>query len=417
MRMSLYEVSRRIVAPVLTLYMEWVIGEAERRQIPTLYFLARDGHILREIGERICRERGSRIECRYLHCSRIALNIPTYCLLGERAADLLFTPSARGTLRSLMIRSGLTQEQQTEVIRAAGIAPEELSAPLNGAKLQEYRARLTGCHCFMENVMRSSREAHGPAVAYLRQERMMEQPCVAVVDSGWSCSIQHALRLLLRSSGYTGSLVGFYFGTYHLPADAEDGEALGWFFTRYRRLMNKVLFSPDLFECMLSAPQGMTLGYECRDGTCVPRLKEGPEGRVLESILLQEKGMLDGLEDCLKAPPRSARAQLAAFRRLCAFPRREEAAAYEAFTHCDDAAENYRIPLVGEELLPAIRQGGLCRRLRDRLGGREGAQLPPAVWEAGVIALMPGRLGRWTRWLGRMAFEWLRWLRIAVRKM
>lgn len=73
MNTSLYEVSREHTAPVLLDYVQWVLKEAQARNITTLYFLARDGFVLREIAERVCMKDRIPIHCRYLYCSRASL--------------------------------------------------------------------------------------------------------------------------------------------------------------------------------------------------------------------------------------------------------------------------------------------------------------------------------------------------------
>ena len=66
---------------LMTDYVWWVLQEAEKAGIKTLYFLARDGWLLREIGLVICEHYSLDIECKYLYCSRISLRTPSYLLL------------------------------------------------------------------------------------------------------------------------------------------------------------------------------------------------------------------------------------------------------------------------------------------------------------------------------------------------
>ena len=97
-QMDLYTLSRQKVAPVLYGYVCWVLKEAEKRGICTLYFLSRDGYILRKIAQQICEKKKMRIECRYLYCSRASLRMPAYHLIGEEAYRLLFQGGYHVTL-------------------------------------------------------------------------------------------------------------------------------------------------------------------------------------------------------------------------------------------------------------------------------------------------------------------------------
>ena len=72
---------KEFVGPILFDYVWWILYQAQQRGIQRLYFLARDGYLLREIAQQFCARFGLKIECRYLYCSRAALRMPSYHLL------------------------------------------------------------------------------------------------------------------------------------------------------------------------------------------------------------------------------------------------------------------------------------------------------------------------------------------------
>lgn len=78
-----------VTAPVLYNYVWWCLQQAIHDQVDTLYFLARDGHILYEIAKRFCEQYALPIHCQYLYVSRMALRMPAYHRMGEAAYDLL----------------------------------------------------------------------------------------------------------------------------------------------------------------------------------------------------------------------------------------------------------------------------------------------------------------------------------------
>ena len=108
--------------------------------------------------------------------------------------------------------------------------------------------------------------------------------------------------------------------------------------------------------------------------------------------------------------------RISRFRRLCAFPRREDAAVYKYFTHCDDAADNYRIPLVNDQQIPAAKQKGVSSILIRR-GRKTNVDEQLVVWPAGVISLIPNWFSRWLHWFNLFAIEWIRWMRIYIKRM
>ena len=52
-----------VTAPVLYSYVWWCLQQAIHDQVDTLYFLARDGHILYEIAKRFCEQYALPIHC------------------------------------------------------------------------------------------------------------------------------------------------------------------------------------------------------------------------------------------------------------------------------------------------------------------------------------------------------------------
>ncbi|MCL2398598.1 MAG: hypothetical protein FWC91_02495 [Defluviitaleaceae bacterium] len=72
-----------MTSPVLLNYVFWVLEQAEAQGIGTLYFLSRDGYVLKIIGEKLASVWFPSIECKYFYCSRYALQTTSKSLLAE----------------------------------------------------------------------------------------------------------------------------------------------------------------------------------------------------------------------------------------------------------------------------------------------------------------------------------------------
>lgn len=59
-----------MTAPVLLNFVYWVLEQAEADGISTLFFLARDGYILKLIGDKLAQAYFPTIKCKYFYCSR-----------------------------------------------------------------------------------------------------------------------------------------------------------------------------------------------------------------------------------------------------------------------------------------------------------------------------------------------------------
>lgn len=118
--MDLYSISKEKVAPVLYSYVNWVLNNAKERKIHTLYFLARDGYILKKIAELICERYQWNMECRYLYCSRASLRMPSYHLIGDEAYDLIFASGYHVTLNTFFDRIEMSEQKRKTIIKECG---------------------------------------------------------------------------------------------------------------------------------------------------------------------------------------------------------------------------------------------------------------------------------------------------------
>ncbi len=391
--------------PLIFDYMWWTLREAHRRGISRLYFLARDGYTLRKVAEQLCNRFGLEIECRYLYCSRKALRTPSWFFIGDEAYEQLFLWGYHVTLKTLLSRGGLTGEERAAVYRECGLRPVDEERPLDRREFDGYAAQIKKSSTFRRSIDRRSRSAYGDTVGYLRQEGLFEQEVVAVVDSGWTGSMQRSLRQLLEFAGYRGKIVGFYFGLYEYPRSAADGEYATWYFNAGGRVRDKVPFCNNLFECLLAAPHGMTAGYRKTEQGYEPVLLPPPRGQELRWIEEQSDVVCrwcseHGEQIAFDSFDAAARHRDAVCRikRYMSRPTREEAAYYGSFQFCDDITEAYRMALASEEQRTLLREYSFLRRILRKLTKRSlGGRKAELFWPYGTIAFLNGKKREWYR--------------------
>lgn len=402
--------------PILFYYVWWVLFQAQKRGICTLYFLARDGHTLQKIAQQFCQKFNLNIDCRYLYCSRASLRMPSYHLIGKEADDLLLMDGYRVTLCSLLQRVELDSAQRMAVYNDCGIAPSDEERMLSRVELGRLRGILRKSKVLHGYIQEKSKEAYKSTIGYLKQEGLFNQSEVALVDSGWVGSMQRSLRQLLQSAGFQGKLTGFYFGMYTKPKEPEDGTYLTWLFNQHGRTRDKVLFCNNLFECLLSAPHGMTTGYAICNGKYVPLLIPTPQGNELEHINTQINNIMAYTAHKLQ---RIAFAEFAegifkedTRQRICrymAHPTKEEADFYGNFQFCDDITESYHCALADERQLSTLKYYSIVKRTMRRLFGFPPHILAPELfWPYGTIAFLPKWKRLWYRW-NIYLWEWIRY--------
>ncbi len=264
---------RSYYAPVLYNYVSWVIEDARKRNIKKLYFLSRDGYLMYHAAESILSYRKIEdISISYLKVSRYSLRSAQYYLLGEKSLDYICINGIDVTFRKILIRAGLNEKQQEDVIDTISIIKaEDIDNVLSRSEIKHVKRILSNNNKFWEHLNNNSKIAYENTIGYLRQEGVDNNEEIAIVDSGWVGSIQESIKQLLKIN----SLQGYYFGLYEIPRGVEENSYHSYYFgpksTRglmhdnYADNQRKVHFSNCLFEAIYSSPEGMCLGYKKED--------------------------------------------------------------------------------------------------------------------------------------------------------
>lgn len=413
---ELEKISFMTTGPVLFDFVWWILHEAQNRKLKVLYFLARDGYILREIALKFCQKFHLDIECRYLYCSRASLRMPSYHLIGEEAYDLLLLGGYRITPQSLLARAELTESQQALILRDLEIPAGEEYAVLSKLSFHSFAKKLRQNGHYRDHVQEKSRLSYDNAICYLTQEISVSTEHIGIVDSGWTGSMQRSLRKLLNSAGFVGKITGFYFGMFAPPKETDDGEYLTWYFNHSSGKADKVRFCNNLFECMLSAPHGMTVGYQQSQSGYEPVLLSSPSNLQMAMIKDQIQGILRYADltlnklsfssfDAILAKARARRL----LRRLMVRPTKDEVNLYGRFLFSDDITELFSKPLASREQLNALKGYSLIPRIYQKLLRKTDAvPVQELFWPYGTISLAPAVMRPWYR-LNVYIWEWLRY--------
>lgn len=410
------ELTNNLSGPLLFNYVWWLLRQAQSQKIDVLFFLARDGYLLRKIAERFCETFGLNIECKYLYCSRASLRMPTYHLIGDEAYDLLLLGGYHVTLRSLLQRAEMDETQRKAVYEDCGLQGADEERCLNREEMRDIRRRLRQSSVYRTCIYEKSEKAYPAAVGYFRQEGLFDAPRVALVDSGWTGSMQRSLRQLLQSQGFRGELTGFYFGMYAEPKAAEDGVYQTWYFDHASSPAVKIPFCNNLFECLLSAPHGMTTGYAKQSEKYVPIMLPAPERAELERIQNHIDDMLQYVNDLLSRTDFDSFDAAAGWKdsririnRYMAHPTREEVSYYGQFLFCDDTTEAYHFHLADGGQIKALKGHSIPARIWRRFFRRRSKAVSELFWPFGTIALLPRWKQLWYR-LNVYAWEWIRYV-------
>lgn len=292
-------VTNFVLAPALNGFVAWVLNEAMNKGMKRLYFLARDGYFMYQTAKVYVEEYGLPIECRYLYCSRYSIRVPNFHLDTGKALDYITLGGLDVTAKKLYKRAGFNREQRRKMYEEQ-ILPLEKEEQIPRERLPEIKELLRENKYFMEMLQENSCKAFPKYEQYLKQEGLLDEIPMALVDSGWVGSMQKELNLSLQKMGKKDSLKGFYWGLYELPEKVERQNYDTYFFSPEGEMKRKAGFNNCLFESIFTAPHGMTLGYEEKDKEIRPILSKLNEQRR-ERLCLMEEIMEQWQTDFMKS--------------------------------------------------------------------------------------------------------------------
>lgn len=396
-----------VLSPALNGFVLWVLREALAAGKKRLYFLARDGYLMYRTAEILCRELEIDLECRYLCCSRYSLRLPAYHLDEQGAMEYICRGGIDVTPRKILDRAGLDEEEKEKILaemnawfRENGCREYEADQIVAYAELAGIREALEHTPEFLRMLEHHSRAAMPALEGYLLQEGLLDDLPMALVDSGWVGSMQKVLNQVLdHLAGKNGRrrslpLDGYYWGLYELPADVDPIHYHCYYFSPDSSLQEKVYFSNCLFECIFSAPHGMTLRYARSDEEYYPvfgeiseenrRFIRETEGylaaytrELAERLKLRNTGLLECAND-----KEAIRKLLWAF---MGEPTKEEAQRYGSLAFTDDVLEKKGKKLAEPMTEKELAENHVLRKAIAMFTARHGGVKESAWYEGSAV--------------------------------
>lgn len=403
-----------VTAPVLFAYVSWVLTDAAERGKERLYFLARDGYVMYRIAEILCKKYKFSVECRYLYASRIAWRLPQYHLMGEACMDKICLNGIDVTLDKILERGALSIKEKEQIRIQLGLNLKEMDRVLKKEEIEHYKEILIQNTEMLRYVYQHSREAYQTTYGYLEQEGLLESGNFAIVDAGWTGSMQESLNCLIENMKtdrkiQIGLIDGYYFGMLGYPVKENVPENYHtWYFKGKGDRKRKIFFSHNLFECMCCAKDGMTIGY-----------RYNREENQYEPVFGSERNLNIGKWDvemqintiCRFAKNATARIEnIEEWEKkidakkmvywLCKLfmvhPTKEQADCYGKFLFSDDVTEKHVMELAPVMTEQQIRQNSVWNHIKNRLLPNRFTQIEQqSCWMEGTLARSECRWKRW----------------------
>jgi FMN phosphatase YigB (HAD superfamily) len=375
-------VAAGVAAPLLVAYATWLVQRAAHHGLDRLYFLARDGQILRDLFVRIALAKGLSIEAHYLYASRIALRFPRSFPMSDEDAAGVFQANEAVPVSVVALRLGISESELRRLV-PADCQPRD-SIPKS--MVQAYREALaTPSACVFLNKVAAERCRI--LEAYLLQEGLMDGSNYGIVDLGWAGTLQVGLHNALTGAVRPTLLRGFYLGVRGGPSTVIEAEAFA--FDCRQSSVQDVAWMIMLAELFCQADHGSTLGFQSTpEGIIVPLLDEMDCGHPsIPNWMELYRGAVIGFTEAVietnalpVSPSSLIRLLRCHLRCFYYFPTKKEAAVWgECWFSCHGAASS-REPLAPS---PRSMKDLLCALGIRRFG------VGKAIWPHAAAAKLP----------------------------
>jgi hypothetical protein len=242
--------------------------------VERLYFLARDSWLPYAVAKQLVKRREYSIDLRYIYVSRYTLRNAEYAFIGEEALETICVGGIDITFRKMMKRANLTDAEIAKVASEIGFE-NRIDEYLSYAQTQDVKNRLYNTKTIFEIIENKAKASYESIKEYFLQEGLCDDIKYALVDSGWLGTTQQSLqKVVSQIKKENTQIMGYYFGLYELPKEANKMAYKSYYLMPNKTIKRKVRFSICLFETVLSAPCGMTLGYKNIDGKWEPVCSE-----------------------------------------------------------------------------------------------------------------------------------------------
>lgn len=280
-----YRIGYRYAGPVLYSYAEWIIDQAIKNGIKRLYFIARDGYLVKRIVDTILNKTKSNITTKYIYGSRKAWRMTSLSKENYNLYQLVLWSH---------VRRIKTLEQLADVLMVSlhdlyEYLPGVYHLKRDDTKITEQELeyivdKLAQNNLFKRFHLTYLEEKKKLVQKYLRQEVDITDDKFAFVDVSGGGLTQGCLRELLKEM-YSKPIHTFFFKIDRV--NLVESSITDTFMPGF--LENNLTI-----EMMCRAPHGQTKGYKECEGRVLPDLENVESQALIEhGFYKYEEGILD----------------------------------------------------------------------------------------------------------------------------
>lgn len=261
-------IGQQTFGPIFTTWGQLLLREGRRRKLQELFFVARDGFLLKQVSEALisCNDEGFAPKLSYLHISRRATRLPAAQRIDDHSiSEALSLRAGALALEGLLEYHGIPKSVYLPVLHRAGLEPETLIVGVKRGLALVDQPDIAALIAEEASLQRTA------LLDYLVERHCMGNHPAALVDVGWRGSIQTDLRSLLTTRQHLLSPIGLYVGLWREDGLAHllprDGEGLAGDLRRGRCLRESAPWQISLLiEAVCRDYCGTTQGFRMVNG-------------------------------------------------------------------------------------------------------------------------------------------------------
>lgn len=269
----------------------WLLSNV-KNNCGTIYFLSRDGYILKKIYEILVGDKlASKLESKYLYTSRRAFQFSEMLSYKDNELIDLLTSwnpqfDQKLTVEEILKSLSLNNEYNNIDLEEYGILMETVLSFENG-NIDKVKGFIKSILPEIKNKLESEKSL---LIDYLNQEGLYDDKYIAIFDIGWRGSIQKAMQRFLSKK-----VEGYYFATTAFTHDCVRNDSLGFAVDKGypEHLWGQINSNIMMFEMLFSAPDGSLIEFERCKNKIEPVLEnvESNENSYEYISKIQEAGL------------------------------------------------------------------------------------------------------------------------------
>lgn len=244
-----YKFGYEIFGPLLFGFSTWLKNSLLSKKINKVYFLARDGFIMKKAFDLINDE--TQIVSTYFYASRRSLIVPSLwkCSDENELFDVMFLHK-KTQLKSWLKKVGMDDCQLEKIISKYKLNFEQEYSIEYMKNSKEFKAFLKEIYPL---IVQNSKSEYENLCKYFRKTKF--EGNVAIVDIGWFGNMQKALEKVKNDNT---KITGFYVGLNPNNKNQKNNNMFGYIFDKFHHFENyqKEHYFNSIFEFLFLAQHG-----------------------------------------------------------------------------------------------------------------------------------------------------------------